>query len=95
MNVGEGALSFYSTYEELKPRKERKHIWWRKGFYSTYEELKHPVYVVYNHMFSCFYSTYEELKPQSGIDKNAFSTEFLQYLWGIETYLLWYKRFFF
>jgi len=34
------ALGFYSTYEELKPRKSGDKITAIKRFYSTYEELK-------------------------------------------------------
>ena len=37
-----------------------------------------------------FYSTYEELKPPHLPIQNPLHLQFLQYLWGIETYLVIY-----
>ena len=34
-----------------------------------------------------FYSTYEELKPQINKIENKDVRQFLQYLWGIETFV--------
>ena len=55
--------SFYSTYEELKPRLHPLQLYPLFRFYSTYEELKPATSIFVSIVFiSRFYSTYEELK---------------------------------
>ena len=54
------------------------------GFYSTYEELKQATTDQGSPKKARFYSTYEELKP-SAFGFRQRRSEFLQYLWGIET----------
>ena len=80
--------SFYSTYEELKLNIPGIAYIRYISFYSTYEELK---LLISNILFICyysFYSTYEELKPLSPWISASNPSEFLQYLWGIETNLM-------
>ena len=54
-------------------------------FYSTYEELKHLPVSSDSSALSSFYSTYEELKRRFFFFSRFFFSQFLQYLWGIET----------
>ena len=58
-----------------------------EGFYSTYEELKLCLKWKEKRNNASFYSTYEELKPVFIILIITFKISFLQYLWGIETWV--------
>ena len=57
----------------------------RKSFYSTYEELKRQQRKQRKLFLCSFYSTYEELKQDCDALDRTRTSEFLQYLWGIET----------
>ena len=59
-----------------------------KGFYSTYEELKHFCGCRLSDIMERFYSTYEELKHALAITGKPSKVGFLQYLWGIETFVV-------
>ena len=76
----------YFTYEELKRWRGVAGLLLSAGsLYFTYEELK-PVCSVDQYSPSPgLYFTYEELKLDRGIKPASKSTEFVFYLWGIET----------
>ena len=77
--------SFYSTYEELKQTFGLPTIFCSIGFYSTYEELKQELQRQDFVGTFGFYSTYEELKLKLFCKVTSHTTQFFQYLWGIET----------
>ena len=61
-----------------------------RGFYSTYEELKLLIGFVLTVGIERFYSTYEELKQVNILKVLCENFWFLQYLWGIETYISYF-----
>ena len=60
--------------------------WKPYRFYSTYEALKRYRNIQRCFCWQCFYSTYEALKPSPSQLVISEKSQFLLYLWGIETW---------